>query len=73
MTPVKEDKKKGKRKLSKEDQLKVGYDLHEDDEISFKYKNVFSTEMYSEEAVKTIQSHDQSSPMFLMVAFQGKI
>ena len=53
--------------------MKVGYDLHEDDEISFKYKNVFSTEMYSEEAVKTIQSHDQSSPMFLMVAFQGNI
>ena len=51
--------------------LKRGYDLHFNDDISFKHKGLFSTEMYSKEAEQIITSRDKSSPLFLMVSFQA--
>ena len=40
------------------------------DAISSYFKGVFSPEMYAEEAETVIASHNSSSPLFLMVAFQ---
>ena len=50
---------------------KIGYDLHRNEDISHEYEGLFSTEMYSQEASKTIRDHDKNSPLFMMVSFQA--
>ena len=50
---------------------KIGYDLHHNDEISHNYQGMFSTEMYSQQAIKTLREHDKDAPLFMMVSFQA--
>ena len=52
-------------------EAKIGYDLHRNDVISHDYDGMFSTEMYSQEAIKKIRAHDKNSPLFMMVSFQA--
>ena len=64
----------GRKVISEEDllkRMKTGYDLHYNDDISFRHQGLFSTEMYSIEAEQIISSHDKSVPLFLMVSFQA--
>ena len=52
-------------------QARIGYDLHRNEDISHDYEGMFSTEMYSREAIQKIRDHDQNSPLFMMVSFQA--
>jgi len=66
IAPVKEERK---RKINKD--LLKGYDLHYNDDISYEYEGVFSTDMYTAQASKTIAEHDPTTPLFLMVSYQA--
>jgi len=66
VSPVKEHRR---RKINKD--LLKGYDLHYNDDISYDYSGMFSSDMYSAQAVRTIAQHNSSTPLFLMVSYQA--
>ena len=49
----------------------IGYDLRRNESISEDYNKMFSTNMYAKEAMKIIEEHDKSKPMFLYLAFMA--
>jgi len=50
---------------------KLGYDLHEDGEVTFEGKNEFSTDLLTRKATEVIENHNQSNPLFLYLAYQA--
>lgn len=46
-------------------------DLREGEEVATAYKGDYSTELFSERAIKIIQKHNSSKPLFLYVALQA--
>ena len=45
--------------------------IYPDPELLHVFAGLFSTEMFAQQAVKTIKARDSSQPLFLMVSFQA--
>ena len=45
--------------------------IYPDQELLHVFAGLFSTEMFAQQAVKTIKARDSSQPLFLMVSFQA--
>ena len=48
-----------------------GYDFRDDMEVDQEARGLYSTTLFSKRAEKIISSHNQSSPLFLYLAFQA--
>ena len=48
-----------------------GYDFRDDLAVDYGAKGVYSSVLYEKRAVQLIESHDQSKPLFLYLAFQS--
>lgn len=49
----------------------VGYDLHYNGTTAWNYSEIYSTELFTEQAETIIKRHDQSKPLFLYLAHQA--
>jgi len=48
-----------------------GYDLHDNEEVSYEGKGEFSTDLFTRKAIEVIAKHDQQNPLFLYLAYQA--
>ena len=48
-----------------------GYDLHDNEEMTFEGEGEFSTDLYTRKAVNIIANHDPDQPLFMLLSFQA--
>jgi len=49
----------------------AGYDLRDNEKVTYEGNGEFSTDLYTRKAVDVIQNHDASEPLFLYLAYQA--
>ena len=51
----------------KEENYSAGYDMRRNEQVADDFDPIYATDLFTQEAVKAIDSHDMKNPLFLLV------